>query len=208
MRARIAVALIAALAAPQLASARPAMIRVFEADVRPAPPPLAPPAQKPDLHPRLYVEDAGQLPRLMGTDRRFAADAESLANRRKASFVVGGLGVATAIALTFAGASAMSSQNPGDPNFNASAGSNLILAGMATFAVGMTAASLVYPHRGEVLDLLNGWNIAHPEQPLDLPPVVLVAIAGGPPVVGIPVGGDLYQPVTGGPPVVGIPTGP
>ncbi len=105
---------------------------------------------------------------------------------------------------------------------------------MVTLAVGMAAAILVYPHRGEVLDLLNGWNIAHPEQPLDLQPVLLVATAssdspatmspapqqqdmgprlvvpatGGPPVFAIPVGGDLYQPVTGGPPVVGIPTGP
>lgn len=254
MSARIAVALIAALAAPQLASARPAMIRVIEADVRaepapdapvvhrfteraevsvteeskegwrrvrlpdggtgwiedaaialgnpvaappPAPPlasptpplasapppataapsPLAPPAQKPDLHPRLYVEDAGQLPRLMGKDPRFAVDAESLANRRKAAFVVGGLGLATSIALTFAGASAASSQNPSDPNFNVSAGSDLMLAGIVTLAVGVAAAILVYPHRGEVLDLLNGWNIAHPEQPLDLQPVLLVATA-------------------------------
>jgi hypothetical protein len=33
-------------------------------------------------------------------------------------------------------------------------------------------------------------------------------VTGGPPVIGIPVGGGLFVPVTGGAPVMGIPTGP
>jgi hypothetical protein len=39
-------------------------------------------------------------------------------------------------------------------------------------------------------------------------PQVIIPVTGGPPVMGIPVGGNLFLPVTGGPPVVGIPTGP
>jgi hypothetical protein len=42
----------------------------------------------------------------------------------------------------------------------------------------------------------------------DMAPRVVLPVTGGPPVVGIPVGGSLYLPVTGGPPVVGIPVAP
>jgi hypothetical protein len=37
-------------------------------------------------------------------------------------------------------------------------------------------------------------------------PQVVVPATGGPPVVGIPVGGNVYVPVTGGAPITGIPT--
>jgi hypothetical protein len=39
-------------------------------------------------------------------------------------------------------------------------------------------------------------------------PRLIIPATGGVPVIGIPVGGDLYIPVTGGPPVIGISTGP
>ena len=39
-------------------------------------------------------------------------------------------------------------------------------------------------------------------------PRIIIPVTGGAPVVGIPLGGDLYLPVTGGAPVVGISTGP
>jgi hypothetical protein len=39
-------------------------------------------------------------------------------------------------------------------------------------------------------------------------PQVIIPVTGGPPVLGIPVGGNLFVPVTGGPPVPGIPTSP
>lgn len=34
---------------------------------------------------------------------------------------------------------------------------------------------------------------------------MIIPLTGGPPVLGIPVGGDLYVPVTGGAPVPGTP---
>ncbi len=42
----------------------------------------------------------------------------------------------------------------------------------------------------------------------DMSPRLIIPVTGGPPVIGIPVGGSLFVPVTGGAPVMGIPTGP
>jgi hypothetical protein len=39
-------------------------------------------------------------------------------------------------------------------------------------------------------------------------PRLIIPSTGGPPVIGIPVGGDLYIPVTGGAPIPGMPIGP
>lgn len=245
MNARIGFALVVAfvsLTVPPPAAAQPEPIREDSAPAvsQPASPavpgePRAVSAQKPDLHPplRLYVEDAGQLPRLMGGDPRFAADAQSLAQRRTAAYVVAGLGLATSIALTIAGANDMSSPPPGDPNFGKTPGGyNLMLGGMVSLLVGSAVALAIYPHRSEVVDLVNGWNVAHPNEQLEVQPVIVtsghltsldsgpstaspspvdtgphlvVPATGGPPVVGIPVGGGLYVPATGGPPVPGTP---
>src|SRR5580698_3362061 len=49
--------------------------------------------------------------------------------------------------------------------------------------------------------------LSSPPIPSSAPQLVLPAL-GGLPVLGIPVGGNLYIPVTGGLPVIGIPTGP
>jgi hypothetical protein len=42
----------------------------------------------------------------------------------------------------------------------------------------------------------------------DNSPRLIIPLTGGPPVIGIPVGGNLFLPVTGGAPVPGIPTSP
>lgn len=42
----------------------------------------------------------------------------------------------------------------------------------------------------------------------DMSPKLVIPSTGGPPVIGIPTGGDTFIPTTGGPPIVGIPTGP
>lgn len=41
-----------------------------------------------------------------------------------------------------------------------------------------------------------------------LMPRLVIPSTGGAPVVGIPIGGDLYIPVTGGAPIPGMPIGP
>ncbi len=51
--------------------------------------------------------------------------------------------------------------------------------------------------------------ISDPFPPQDnTSPRLIIPVTGGPPVIGIPVGGNLFVPVTGGPPVIGISTGP
>lgn len=42
----------------------------------------------------------------------------------------------------------------------------------------------------------------------DHAPRLVIPVTGGPPVLAIPLGGNLYLPVTGEPPVPGIPLGP
>jgi hypothetical protein len=241
-----------ALAAPQLAYARPAVVRVFEAEARAAPttdapvvhrfpegtelsvseeaqegwrrvrlpdgstgwieataltipesltasarpaapsqtvtlPPSPPPAPpKPDLHPRLIVEDAGQLPRLMQKDPTFAQQAQALAQRRTLSWVSFGLGVAAAIGFTVASVNSRNGPPPGDPSFGKTSPdvARYGLAGLGSFALGSLVALAVYPRRGDVIDLVNGWNLAHPEDPLEVEPILLVpaeATISGPP---------------------------
>ena len=42
----------------------------------------------------------------------------------------------------------------------------------------------------------------------DMSPKMVLPATGGIPVVGIPLGGNMFLPATGGPPVVGIPLSP
>ena len=50
-------------------------------------------------------------------------------------------------------------------------------------------------------------SIDSPPMP-DTSPKMVIPATGGPPVLGIPAGGDTYIPTTGGDPIIGIPTGP
>ena len=47
-----------------------------------------------------------------------------------------------------------------------------------------------------------------PPQDSNSMPRLIIPATGGPPVMGIPVGGNIFVPVTGGPPVPGIPITP
>ena len=47
-----------------------------------------------------------------------------------------------------------------------------------------------------------------PTSPANTGPQPILPVTGGPPVIGIPLGGNMYLPETGGPPVVGIPLFP
>jgi hypothetical protein len=47
-----------------------------------------------------------------------------------------------------------------------------------------------------------------PPQDTNSMPRLIIPATGGPPVLGIPVGGNIFLPVTGGPPVPGIPITP
>lgn len=49
---------------------------------------------------------------------------------------------------------------------------------------------------------------AGPSQSDNMMPRLVIPVTGGPPVIGIPIGADLYIPVTGGPPIPGMPITP
>jgi len=49
---------------------------------------------------------------------------------------------------------------------------------------------------------------AYPAQDQNTSPRLIIPADGSAPVIGIPIGGDLYLPVTGGPPVTAVGTSP
>ena len=50
--------------------------------------------------------------------------------------------------------------------------------------------------------------LASPFPNQNMQPQIIIPVTDGVPVIGIPLGGDIFLPVTGGAPVVGIPTSP
>lgn len=48
---------------------------------------------------------------------------------------------------------------------------------------------------------------AAPDTP-NMAPRLVIPATGGPPVLSLPLGGDLFLPVTGGPPTPGVPIAP
>jgi hypothetical protein len=53
---------------------------------------------------------------------------------------------------------------------------------------------------------LASFNSSSQDQ--NIGPRIVIPATGGAPVIGIPLGGDMFLPVTGGAPVIGIPTTP
>ncbi len=203
-----------------------------------APPP--PPAFTPDLRARIFVKDLDHLSELVKEDPAVAVRARALADRQRASFAVGGVGVVAGLVVSVIGMTQQTCDSqptgfPGGGTFQTCrfTGGGLVAAGGILMAGGAVAAILLHPRRGDLLDVVNAWNSAHRDQPIDLYPVPAMTVAagvpaefppappaadsgprlvvpatGGPPVMAIPLGGGLYLPVTGGPPVPGTPVTP
>lgn len=51
-------------------------------------------------------------------------------------------------------------------------------------------------------------DVFPPSQQQSMLPSIVLPVTGGAPIIGIPLGGNLFMPVTGGEPIIGIPTGP
>jgi hypothetical protein len=198
--------------------------------------PAPPPTFTPDLRPRIVVRDLDHLAELVKQDPAVAVKARALADRQRASFAVGGLGVVAGLVVSAIGMTQETCESqptgfPGGGAFRSCrfTGGGMVVAGGILMAGGAVAAVLMLPKRGEFLDVVNAWNSAHSDRPIDLYPIPAVTAAaeslpappaessgprlvvpatGGPPVMAIPLGGGLYLPVTGGPPVPGTPVGP
>lgn len=135
-----------------------------------APAPLAAAPASPDLRARIYVKDLGHLAELVREDARVSPMARKLASRRKAAIgvmVVGGL--ASVVAMGAGAAEWGKNDDPSDPDFmERSSGDRLFVGGViGALATGLVGAA-IYPRRGEVLDVINAWNTAHPDRPFEI----------------------------------------
>jgi SH3 domain-containing protein len=136
---------------------RPASLAVSAAP--PAASPAAAPA--PDLRAHIYVKDLGHLADLVKEDGEIKASADRLVARRNATYVIMVAGLAAATALVASGASQF-----GD--LESHRGERLFTAGLVTAGGSLLVGLLVHPRRGEVLDLLNGWNVRHPDRQFEI----------------------------------------
>ena len=132
-----------------------------------APPPPAPP---PDLRPRIYVKDLDHLSELVKDDPVAGPKAAKLTERRTAAWVVGGVGLAVSTVSFIYGVSEFDKHgNLDDPNFGSTGNAQAAFAvGAVTLLATGIAAVAIAPKGGDLLDVINGWNVGHPDQQFTL----------------------------------------
>lgn len=123
----------------------------------------------PDLRVRTYVKDLDHLAELVRTDSKVHAMADALADRRRTAIRVAIGGGAAALALVLVGA-VKPMPEPGDPRFDATLRQKMALTaggvGIGLLTAGV--AFVVHPKHGDLLDVINGWNAAHPDRPFEV----------------------------------------
>jgi hypothetical protein len=128
------------------------------------------PAFAPDLRPHIYVKDIDHLAELVRGDPTVSPMAERLAVRRRTALTVGGVGLAISTVFVVYGASQFGKHSdPGDPDFMKTSGGDKAFVGGVVGAIASTLVMLViHPKGGDLLDVVNTWNVAHPDQPFTL----------------------------------------
>ncbi len=124
----------------------------------------------PDLRPRIYVKDLDHLSELVKGDPVAGPKAAQLAQRRTTAWVVGGLGLATMAGFFAYGGSQLGKHDdPSDPNFGdtGNAQQAFAIGAVALLATGV-AAYAIAPKGGDLLDVINAWNVGHPDQPFTI----------------------------------------
>lgn len=159
----------AAVAVPVPASLPPTSLPPASPPPAAAAPAAPAGAGGPDLRARIYVKDLGHLAELVRSDPNVSPKAEGLASRRRVAigaFVVGGVGATALLVASLA----KQTPDPGDPRFDSAVDDKmkLMLGGTAVGLAGALVGALVHPRRGELLDVLNEWNVAHPDRPFVL----------------------------------------
>ena len=141
----------------------------------PAPAPAGSPPSTPStqpgivLRPRIYVKDLDHMAQLMKRDAAVGAMAASLVHRRNAAVVVGVAGMALSVGLGIAAMNASSASGPAAMQSGKSPpGQDQFVASMVALGVGSLLAVIIHPSRGELLDVVNAWNRAHLDEPIDL----------------------------------------
>lgn len=180
-------------------------------------------------NPKLFVSDVGSLAHLVARDPVVSPMAQHLVSRRRNAVVTGTIGAAIGGGLILGGVlDARRDCLNGEFGCTSQPNFMLILAGLVILPFAAAVAVALLPTHGDLQDVVDSWNPRHldnqlavartrvvsdsapafPNPPEHTGPVSVVPMTGGPPVMGIPVGGDLYIPVTGGPPIPAIPTSP
>jgi len=150
-------------------------------DLSVPPPGLPPPAPPrggvlpvPDLRPRIYVKDLDHLADLVKEDPAVAAKARDLASRRTAAFAIGGGLLATGLAVTLTGLGKQTCEQqsigfPGSGTLSVcQPDPTQVIVGSVIQLAGVLTAAILAPKRGDLLDVLNAWNGAHPDRPFYL----------------------------------------
>ncbi len=130
----------------------------------PGPPP--PPPGAPDLRPHVYVKDLNHLSELVKGDPVVGPKAASLAQRRTAAWAIAGVGIAASVGLFAYGTSQMNQHTDvNDPKFGDTGNADqAMLLGGAALLAGTLIGFAVHPKGGDLLDVVNDWNVRHPDQ--------------------------------------------
>jgi hypothetical protein len=140
-----------------------------------APPPVQPIVAAPSIpsQAKLYVGDVGSLADLVANDPVVNPMAQHLVSRREgaigAGVAVGIIGAAVLVAgildtHPLCAGTFCSGSEPSAP---------LITAGALLLPVGGLVAALLYPKRGDLLDVINAWNLRHLDNQLTVEPIVV-----------------------------------
>jgi hypothetical protein len=142
----------------------------------PVPPSLPPALVVPDLRPRIFVKDLDHLAELVKEDPAVAAQARALASRERSALLIGGTLVATGVvvALAAVGRESCDAQPFGSQTIQVchpTGQGQMVLGGALSLGGALTAVALM-PRRGDFLDVVNAWNVAHQDRPIELFPLV------------------------------------
>ena len=140
-----------------------------------APPPVQPIVAAPSVpsQAKLYVSDIGSLANLVANDPVVNPMAQHLVSRREgaigAGVAIGLIGAAVLVAgildtHPLCAGTFCSGTEPSAP---------LITTGALLLPVGGLVAALLYPKRGDLLDVINAWNLRHLDNQLTVEPIIV-----------------------------------
>ncbi len=120
------------------------------------------------------MKDLDHLAELVKDDPRIAAQARSIASRRTTALTVGGVTIAASSVVFLTGMGNQTCRQepvpfPGSGSTRICQGDptqTLIGAGIAV--AGSVLTALLWPTSSELLDVINDWNVAHPDRPFEL----------------------------------------
>lgn len=137
-------------------------------------PPVALALVAPDLRPRIFVKDLDHLAELVKDDPAIASQARSLSTRRTTALAVGGAVTVAGLAVFVTGVGRQSCHDETTPfplsgSFQVcEADPTQAIVGMGITLAGGLLGILLMPGNSDFLDVINAWNVSHPERPFEI----------------------------------------